>query len=68
MQVARELAWRQAKFGWKYEVGHLPKEANTWADALSRMAAPGGADFPTELRQAKAALAPSVKDFWKLRG
>ena len=67
LAVARELAWRRAKFGWLFEVGHLPKEANTWADALSRLAAPGGADFPSELGQAEEAQAPSVASFWKLR-
>ena len=67
LQIARELAWRLAKYGWHFRVGHLPKEANTWADALSRLAAPEGVSLPTELGRAKEVQGSPVADFWKLR-
>ena len=67
LHIARELAWRQAQHGWRFQVGHLPKEANTWADALSRLDAPDGVSLPAELRQAREVQGPLVKDFWKLR-
>ena len=38
--VGRELAWRKAKFSWRYAVAHLPAEANKLADRLSRLSDP----------------------------
>ena len=38
--VSRELAVRRARHHWLLEVGHLPSEANTAADACSRIFAP----------------------------
>ena len=35
--VARELSWRKARYGWEFEVGHVPGELNTVPDALSRL-------------------------------
>ena len=67
LQIAKELAWRQAKGRWCYQVGHLPKEQNTWADALSRLEAPDGTALPSELRAAKAVQGYAAQDFWKLR-
>ena len=37
LAVAREIAWRRERFGWKYKVGHIPSEYNTIPDALSRL-------------------------------
>ena len=67
LQIARELAWRQAKYGWKFEVGHLPKEANLRADALSRVCALERTAIPAELKQATQVPAYQVREFWKLR-
>ena len=53
--ITKELSWRRVRYGWKYDAGHLPSEANTVADALSRLAAPAGSDrkqFPTQLSEA----------------
>ena len=49
--VGREIAWRKALHGWKLTAAHYPKEHNTVADALSRLAA------PTALPRTTAALA-----------
>ena len=38
--VGRELAWRRAKFDWKFAVAHLPSESNKLVDRLSRLADP----------------------------
>ena len=38
--VGRELAWRKARFDWKFAVAHLPAEANALADRLSRLSDP----------------------------
>jgi hypothetical protein len=67
LAIARELAWRKAKFGWQLAVGHLPAEQNTIADSLSRLSAPDAAVLPEELEGARRREAPSPADFWKLR-
>jgi len=56
-KITREIAWRKARFAWRFAVGHLPTEANTVADALSRLAAPASSEqkhFPSKaLRDAR---------------
>ena len=39
--IAREIAWRMARYDWKFAVAHLPSESNVVADSLSRIADPG---------------------------
>ena len=41
-RISKEIAWRKVRFAWRFAVGHLPSEANTLADALSRTSAPEG--------------------------
>ena len=66
LNVARELAWRQARRGWKFSVGHLPSEFNVVADALSRWADPKKHVWPaTALAGARQVSAPKLKDVWK---
>ena len=66
--VLRAIARRRARFEWRFEVGHLPSEANTLADALSRLHDPSPAAFPTAaLRDATRCDAPSLKQFWRAR-
>jgi hypothetical protein len=65
-QVALELAWRKARGQWVYEVGHLPAEQNTIADALSRLSAPDFKSLPECLSQAEFRSPPRPADFWKL--
>ena len=68
LAVARELAWRQAKHGWQFEVGHVPSEDNFVADALSRRTEKGEPHFPrAALRAATQVDAPKASEFWKLR-
>jgi len=65
--IGRELAWRRARFAWRYHVGHLPTEANTVADALSRLHAPAGAEskaLPACLSAAARVEAPDVESLW----
>ena len=38
--VARELAWRSARYRWSYAVAHLPAEGNKVADRMSRILDP----------------------------
>ena len=67
--VAKEVAWRKARRGWRFEVGHLPKEANLLADALSRQAAacPDPIAFPAQaLASAKRVDCPNLKNLWKV--
>ena len=66
--VARELAWRQARKGWQFSVGHLPSEYNTVADALSRWADPKGHVWPAlALAGAEPVSAPRLSSLWKAR-
>ena len=63
--VARELSWRQARRGWRFEVGHLSSEHNTVADALSRTADPKGAAWPAlALASATSKRPPFLGDLW----
>ena len=66
--IARELAWRRARFGWTYAVAHLPAEANVLADTLSRVADP---NRPKLVSQPSALLGAaevkvSVDALWSL--
>ena len=66
--VARELAWRTAKYRWRVLVGHLPSEANAAADALSRTKAPAGGckPFPASvLSAARRRQPPNLLSLWK---
>jgi len=66
-RISREIAWRKVRYAWRFAVGHLPCEANTVADALSRTSAPDGADkksFPTSLSDALRREAPWPADCW----
>ena len=36
-KIARELAWRVARYQWRFLVAHVTTEMNTVADALSRL-------------------------------
>ena len=67
--VARELAWRKVRFGWRYSVAHLPAEGNVWADALSRLVAPQGSEsktFPPDLAGVPEVQPPTFDDTWLL--
>ena len=44
--VAREIAWRKARFERFYKVSHIPSKLNLVADALSRLQAVPPAEFP----------------------
>ena len=68
LNVAREIAWRQARRGWRFSVGHLPSEHNVVADALSRWADPKEHIWPTKaLAGAQQVSAPKLQDVWKAR-
>ena len=41
-RLSRELAVLRARHTWNIVVGHLPSESNEFADACSRLHAPGG--------------------------
>ena len=65
LAVAREIAWRQAKHGWKFETAHLPSEHNQVADALSRIADPKGKAWPgLALAGARAVTPMKLHDLW----
>ena len=66
LAIARELAWRKARYQWSFAVAHLPKEQNTVADALSRLQAPDAAPLPKEVSQAVWRDPTTVASFWKL--
>ena len=68
MAVARELAWRQARFGWSFAVGHVPSESNGVPDALSRTTEASGPAYPRlALRHAVEVKPPVLYGFWKVR-
>ena len=67
--ISRELAWRKVRHQWRFAVGHLPSEANTVADTLSRLSAPDGADskqFPEELRGVREVQPPTFQETFTL--
>ena len=67
LAIARELAWRKAQRRWAYEVGHLPSEHNTRADALSRQFGSEREPFPRQLTRARRVFPAPVRSLWKLR-
>ena len=62
LAISRELAWRRARNRWSYGAGHLPTEANSLADALSRMNASG--QPPPRLRRLREFDPPQVSELW----
>ena len=64
LALARELAWRRARFQWQFSVGHLPSESNVVADALSRLSAPSPASLPKCLRTSREIAPPDVSAMW----
>ena len=65
--VAREIAWRKARYHWQYSVGHLPSEHNKAPDALSRIAAPKPELWPYKaLEGATECPVPRVSDIWQV--
>ena len=67
LAVAREVAWRKARRGWEYALGHLPTEKNNIADALSRLAESPDSFPHVALKNAKRVNPPSVAQLWKAR-
>ncbi len=61
--IAKDIAWRQAIHGWIYEVGHLPSEANTVADTLSRLSE--GPDIPAVLHEAARVEPVDIGRLWR---
>ena len=66
MAVARELAWRKAKYGWLFTAGHLPAEANVVADSLSRLSGPKAHAVPRAVRKAVYVQAPPLRAVWQI--
>jgi len=64
LALARELAWRRARFQWQFSVGHLPSESNSVADALSRLSAPSSASMPRCLKDSREMAPPDVRAIW----
>ena len=66
-QITKEIAWRRVRCRWRFAAGHLPTERNKLSDALSRLAAPEGADrrtFPQELSAATERKCPDFDSLW----
>ena len=63
--IARELALRQYRGRWAYEVGHVPSERNTVPDALSRQYEPTPAPLPSSLARWRERTVPALSDFWR---
>jgi len=64
LDVAREVAWRRARFQWSFAVAHLPSEANDVADALSRQHGPEQLPFPAVLRDVPQLQTPALSEVW----
>ena len=64
--IAREVAWAYSESSFEPRVFvHLPGVANTLADHLSRMSAPGFVDnFPKELEGVMQANTPFKRKYW----
>ena len=65
--IAKEVAWRRVRCGWRYAAGHLPSERNQLADSLSRLHAPKGSEsrsFPDSLSGARGRSAPDFSELW----
>eukprot|EP00959_Pyramimonas_sp_CCMP1952_P272324 5693520-Pyramimonas_sp.AAC.1 len=65
--VAREIAWRVARWPLHFECAHLPKEFNLVADSLSRLAAVPPAAFPARLRGVPRSPVPAWRRVWRAR-
>ena len=66
LSIARDVAWRKARYNWQYEVGHLPSEFNAAPDALSRQSGPEVKPWPTEALGVTVMMCPpSVGMLWK---
>ena len=66
--IARELAWRRERYGWIYEVGHVPSELNTIPDALSRQHEPRPLPFPAlALKDARLRETQDLSKIWKCK-
>ena len=65
LRIAQQLAVLRARRTLRLWVAHLPNEANTVADALSRLDAPEGhqKQLPAELAKARPCEPPSLADF-----
>ena len=68
LAISREIAWRRARRRWQFEVGHLPSEHNSVADALSRANDPDGVPWPAHaLSRATYSKPPRLADIWLAR-
>ena len=67
--VSREMAVRKARGNWLIHVGHLPSEANTAADACSRLWAEGHEKKLNPFRgtDIKHVRAPRLSKLWSVR-
>ena len=66
LAISRELAWRRARGGWVFEVGHIPAEENQVADALSRLHAEPPKKLPEKaLLNANEVPPPAVSKLWR---
>ena len=62
--IGRKISWRRARLGWHYCVGHLPSEANSWADRLSRIFSDEKICIPQELAKATLLKPPETHNLW----
>ena len=67
LAVSRELAWRKARYNWKFDVAHIPTEHNKIPDILSRVDLPLKPEpWPTALLEGLTRVHPrNVKSIWK---
>ena len=68
VNIAKEIAWRQAARHWLPIPVHKPGELNVHSDALSRVDVPPWADrkpFPKELLGVTRTPAPDIEGLWK---
>eukprot|EP00959_Pyramimonas_sp_CCMP1952_P441472 9242080-Pyramimonas_sp.AAC.1 len=65
LTVARELAWRTAKWPLHFDCGHLPKGRNLVADALSRLGAAPPSSLPASLRTVPRATVLPWNSVWR---
>ena len=66
--ISREIAWRRLRRNWWYSVGHVPSEDNAIADALSRTAAPDGAerkDRPAGVQDLQRVIPTITRTSWE---
>ena len=63
--ISREIAWRLARYRWKFSVGHVPTELNLVADALSRLQGKDPVGAIPLLREATARVHPDLMTLWK---